>query len=144
MDRTEALGMSVREINRVVILALETETQIGGSHYWQYSSYLEQIGRWSLKNGASTPLRICLSQFQWHYISMINSIVSERLYYQSHQLEKPLEEISELYSAAWESGHFDKGLLEAVFFRLDSFPSLFRYYGLYSLTPNQTARVSSY
>ncbi len=74
---------------------------------------------------------------------MINSLVSERLYYQSYELEKPLEEILKLYSAAWESGHFDKGLLEAVFFRLNSFPSLFRYYGLYSLTPNQVARVSS-
>lgn len=143
MDRTEALGTSIREINRTVVLALETETQTGTSHYWHYSSYLENIGRLSLKSGAITPLRICLSQFQWHYICMINSLISGRLYYQSHQLKKPLDEVLELYSAAWESGHFDKGLLETVFFGANSFPALFRYYGLYSLTPNQTAAVSS-
>ncbi len=45
MDRTVALGTSIREINRTVILAIETETQTSGSHYWQYSSYLERISK---------------------------------------------------------------------------------------------------
>jgi hypothetical protein len=144
MDRTEALGISIREINRTVILALETETQTGGSHYWQYSSYLERIGKYCLKNGADTPLRICLSQFKWHYISMINGLVSERLYYQSHEMDKPFEEILELYSAAWQSDYFDKRFLESVFFNpVNSFPKLFRFYGLYSLTPNQAAAMGS-
>ncbi|WP_267644115.1 hypothetical protein [Haloarchaeobius amylolyticus] len=143
MDRTDALGKSIREINRTVVLSLETKTATGHSHYWQYSSYLERIGKWSLANKASMPLRVCLSQFQWHYISMVDSLISEELYFQSHQVEKPLDEILELFSTAWKSNQFDKGLLEAVFFGSESFLTQFRYYGLYSLTPDMAAGLGS-
>lgn len=140
MDRTEAVGISIKEINRTVILALETETQVGTSHYWQYFSYLEEIGRWSLRSGASLPLQTCISQFKWHYFSMLSSLMSGRLYYETHEFEKPLDEMKNLYSSAWESDRFDNRLIESVFFNpVNSLPKLFRYYGLYSLSPDQAA-----
>ena len=138
MDRTTALGTSIEEINRTTILALENRSDVVPNHYTHCSSHLEEIARWSLRNEAGIPLRMCLSQFQWHYITMMNAIISGR-YYREHQIMKPLEEIITLYSSAWNNGQFDKGMLEASFFRRDSLVTLFRCYGLYSLTSNQAA-----
>lgn len=64
MDRTEALGTSIKEINRTTVLTLESKSHNAHTNYWQFSATLEDIGKWSLQNGASMPLRLCLSQFQ--------------------------------------------------------------------------------
>lgn len=140
MDRTEALGKSISELNRTVVLSLNADLTSSNQHYWGYTHYIEKIGKLSLQNKALFPLRACIGAYRWHYISMVNSLISGGPYFQAHQVKKPLDDLAELYINAKKNG-FDASLLDAVLFNLNSFTVLFRCYGLYSLTGNQAAAV---
>ncbi|WP_156184225.1 hypothetical protein [Halostagnicola sp. A56] len=51
--------------------------------------------------------------------------------------------MADIYLAAMNDDRVDTSLIEAVLFRRNSFPALFRYYGLYSLNPNMAAAYGS-
>ncbi|KMT45677.1 hypothetical protein EL22_28465 [Halostagnicola sp. A56] len=82
-DRTEAIGKSVKEINRTVVLSLEQETDIGTNHYWIYSGDIEDIAKIGARNAAIFPLRKCLGAYRWHFIAMSNALIADRRYFQS-------------------------------------------------------------
>lgn len=139
MDLTEAVGGSIKEINRTVILAIQTtepNTQYDPGHFSRRIDNIAEIG---LRHKSGFIVRHCLDAYTWQFLCRVNSFVSERAYHQSTELKNSIEDLIDLYTEAIESPHIDNSILEAKFFGLHSFMTLLFLYGLYSVTPQQAA-----
>lgn len=137
MDLTEAVGGSVKEINRTVIIAIQTNKPNTQYDPEVFSRYIDNIAEIGLRYSSGFIVKHCLDAYAWQFLCKLNCLIGEKVYYKSHIIENSIEEIADLYVKAVQNPNIKSSELQDKFFRHPSFMILLRYYGLYSFVPQQ-------
>ncbi|ADD03649.1 uncharacterized protein Nmag_0050 [Natrialba magadii ATCC 43099] len=144
LDRTDAYGTSIREINRTILLYLNDDDPHGFGTYGALTTPLEEIVSTSVeKSGNSAAIQISLAQFEWQLITIINNISTENRLYSDQVIENVLNAMVNIHSLSKDSDVVANDLVLASYFRLNSLMANIRYYGIYGLDPNHAALISS-
>lgn len=141
LDRTEAYTSSIQQISRFLVLTLNVPRS-SGRDYNIYLKDLDNISEKCIQEGHGVPLQLCLSSYMWQIIAMMNETIKEEGKHPPRVFQGPLNSIERIYVDAEKSKDIDDRLLLAAYYRLNSYPTLVRYYGLYGLHPNEAAGMA--
>lgn len=143
LDRTEAYGKSIREINRTILLYLNDDDPLTSTNYLTLSGPLEEIITKSVENsGNSTAVQICLQAYQWQIVTVLNNLSTESQNYSDYDIDTLFNTVYSIFKLSHDSGEVYDDLLIASYFRLNSLFSVIRYYGIYGLSGNEAAALS--
>lgn len=137
MNLTNAVGGSIQEINRVAIIAIQTNRPNTEYDPGVFSRYIDDIAEIGLIHNSRFVISHCLDAYTWQFICKVNCLTSEEIYYRSHHLKNSVEEITDLSVKAIQNQGIRSSSIKDKFFRQVSLMILLRCYGLYSLTPQQ-------
>ena len=137
MELTNAVGGSIKEINRIVLIAIQTNKPNTQYDPGTFNRYIDDIAEIGLKHNSGFVVRHCLDAYTWQFICWVKCLTSEEIYYRSHHLKNSVEKITDLSVKAIRKEGIRSRTLKDKFFGQVSFMILLRYYGLYSLTPQQ-------
>lgn len=135
MELTDAVGSSIKEINRIVIIAIQTNKPNTEYDPEVFSGYLDDIAEIGLRHKSRFIISHCLDAYTWQFICKVTCLISEEIYYKPYHLKNAVEEVTDLYIKAIRKTSIRSSELQTKLFRDPTFMILLRYYGLYSLTP---------
>lgn len=142
LDRTEAYGKSISEINRVNVLHLSNTNPNNLAKHITLANPLEQIAQTALdSDGNEIAIQKCLAAYEWQFITIVNLSVTERFIHNDQDVERVIGTMHGILREGHDSNNTWDDLLLAAYFRLNSLYSNIRYYGVYGAHPNLAARI---
>ena len=140
LDRTEAYGYSISEINRTVILHLSNTNTRNVANYNTLSEPLDQIAQFPLDNANhSLVIQKCLSSCKWQFITAVNYHATERFVHSDRDVEAIINRMYNTMALSHDSDNVMDSLIVAAYFRINSLYSHIRYYGLHGLNQHEAA-----